>query len=802
MVPSPPGRYRDIVDGASSPVLQYVRSRSPGFAIRLAGALLSLNVMLVLSLESSVAAGHRIAAIEVAGNSRISDLTIREQFKTMLGQPFEAAQANAALKTLFASGQFADAQVTHEHRRLIVTVAENPVVSRLTITGREKISQADVEAAINIKRGDPYTRAKGEMARAAVDELYRDKGYQDTSVEIITHQQTDNRIELTLAINEGGIAKVERIGFIGNRAFTNRRLMDVITTRTAGMFDFLRGATPYSEQRLEIDRERLERHYRDNGYADVEVGTAKALRHPASGNWRIAFEIDEGAQYRYGPITFDNESHEIDTAGLRRFVPGQAGQIWNASAVETAVEAMTVALIEAGHMTTEVVARPDRDPAQQRMALAFVVRQRATQQIERIDIRGNHQTKDRVIRRELGMAEGDIYHPLLARRAHKRLMGLSVFESVDLQTRSGSREDAIRLVVEVKEQSTRELGYGAGYSTAEGVIGDISLTERNLFGNGQYLRLKLAASQTRREAELSFTEPYLLGRRVAGGFDVFFRDDNRKRTSSYKSWLMGGKLRLGLEVARNTGVELRYSLSRNSIYGVGASASEAIKQAVPGYPNATAGTYDTSAIGYGVTYDTRDKKTFPMRGVYIATSQDLAGIGGNVRYLRSTLEARAYYPVTDRIALATRVMGGTISGWGGQDVRLLDMFYRGGETVRGFAPGGIGPRDLLSANKDALGGRHYVATTAELRFPLPFVPEHFDLGAAIFADAGSLWGTNRQSRAVPGVIGTTAHVRASAGIGLTWNSPLGPLRVDYAHVLAKQPFDKTQPLSFGLVPGF
>jgi outer membrane protein insertion porin family len=380
------------------------------------------------------------------------------------------------------------------------------------------------------------------------------------------------------------------------------------------------------------------------------------------------------------------------------------------------------------------------------------------------------------------------------------VQALGFFKKVTVKKKRGAKPDNVVVTVEVVEEDTRNLSFGAGYSSSEGIVGDVAVVERNLFGNGQSLRLKLAGSFERFQADIGFTEPHLLGSNFAGGFDLFYKDVDYTTQASYKSQRVGGDLRLGYQITDEWSAGVNYTLSRNTIYDVGANASAAIKEAVPGFPGSDSSTYYTSSVGYSVAYDTRDNKKRPSQGVYYTVAQDLAGFGGDVRYVRSVAEARAYYPVSEQVTAVGRTTGGVITGWGGQDVRLLDLFYRGGETVRGFATGGFGPRDTLSANQDALGGRMFFATSAELLFQLPGVPQDLGLRGAVFADAGSLWGVNKTAASLPGLAGNSLTPRASVGVGVAWDSPIGALRVDYAFPILKQPFDKTQALSFGLMP--
>ena len=381
--------------------------------------------------------------------------------------------------------------------------------------------------------------------------------------------------------------------------------------------------------------------------------------------------------------------------------------------------------------------------------------------------------------------------------------GLGFFKTVDVKRRAGGAADRVVIDVELVEQPTGELSFGAGYSTSEGVIGDVSITERNLLGNGQFLRLKLSGSLDRLQVDLSFTEPRFLDRNLAAGFDLFYKDVNAVATSSYKSRKEGGSLRLGFPISENIWLNTNYTLSYDDLYYVdSATASRAVIEAQ--------GAALTSAIGTAITYDTRNHPKNPNRGIYLQAGVDFAGVGGDVQYVRFQGEGRGYYPITEKITFVGRVVGGQIEGWGGQDVRLLDLYYKGGETIRGFDKSGIGPRDTVTT--DALGGKTFWATTAEIRFPLPFIPDELGMSGAVFADAGSVFGAgalankfNNQCTVAPALrnrangvcLVDSDLVRTSVGAGILWNSPLGPLRLDYAYALTKDDFDKTQMIRFG-----
>ena len=371
-----------------------------------------------------------------------------------------------------------------------------------------------------------------------------------------------------------------------------------------------------------------------------------------------------------------------------------------------------------------------------------------------------------------------------------------------MQPERTQEPEQVNLRVTVVEQETGDLSFGLGYSQNDGIIGDVSYSERNIMGTGVAGKVKLEIGERRWGGEVGLTDPRFLGTNTAAGFDVFYRDTDRTTQSSYKEQRWGGSVKIGVPITDTITGGLSYTFTRSTLYDVGANASAAIKEAVPGYPKSTSSTYDTSAVGYSLGYDTRDNARVPNSGLYSVVKQDFAGLGGDAAYVRSTIDTRGYYPVGNGIVLGGHLGAGTINGYAGQDVRLLDLFYRGGETVRGFATGGIGPRDSNSVNQDALGGKGFYLASLEARAPLPFVPSEMGLSAVGFIDAGSLFAANKTASALPGLTGNSAAPRVSTGAGLVWDSPLGPLQATYGFVLSKQAGDKTQPFNFGTASGF
>jgi outer membrane protein insertion porin family len=771
---------------------------SRGGALR--AVICAIAIMLLLLTPEHVRAADTITAIEITGNTTVAAEAVRSHLKVTPGSPYDPAKVDQSIKALFATGLFAHVTIERRGSGLAVKVAENPIVARVYVEGNVAIEKTKLEEQVELKPRARYSAAKAHADAMRLRDAYHRLGRLATVVEPSVVYQSDGRVEVTFVIKEGEVTKVDSIAFVGNRAFAASQLRDVISTSQSGWFDVLKSAAFYDPERINQDKDLLRRHYVKQGFPDARVISGEAVRNAQGTGYVITFTVDEGERYTFAAPVVETSLRGADAGALQDLVAVKPGGAYNQEAIEKSVEKMTLALSDQGLAFAQVKPVPKRDDAGHTIAIAFKVSEGPRVYVERIDIVGNKKTKDFVIRREFRVIEGDPVNAFMIERGRKRVQALGFFKSVALKRQLGSGSDKVTLVIEVVEDQTIDFGIGVGYSTSEGIVGDISIADRNLFGNGQALRLKLSGSLTRLQAEVGFTEPHFLDTNVAAGFDLFYKDVDYTTQASYMSQKIGGDIRLRYPLSDEWSVGTNYTFSRSKIYDVGADASLAIKEAVPGWPNSTSSTYYTSSVGYNVLYDTRDNKKRPTSGVYYTVAQDLAGLGGDVRYIRSVGEARAYYPVTDEITAVGRASGGVISGWGGQDVRLLDLFYKGGETVRGFATAGIGPRDTLSANQDALGGRMFYSTTAELLFQIPGVPQDVGLRGAVFADAGSLWGLNGTAAKQPGAVGTTPALRASVGVGLAWDSPIGALRADYAIPLAKQPYDKTQPFSFGLMP--
>jgi outer membrane protein insertion porin family len=738
---------------------------------------------------ASVANAAVINNIKVVGNKRVEQETVLSYLGFRKGDKYNASRADASIKDLFATGLFSDVQIRPSGGTLVVTVEENPIINKVAFEGNREVKDETLASEVQLRQRAIYTKAKARSDAQRILDVYQRQGMFSANVVPKIIRLEHNRVNLVFEINEGSSTKVRAISFIGNRDFSDSQLRDIITTSETGLLSFLSHSNVYDPDRLNLDRELLRQFYLKNGYADARVVSAVADLDRDGSGFYITFTIEEGDLYRFGNVEVESSLPALDMSVMQDKMSTHPGRIYNAAKIDKTTEALTLAAAESGYAFARVRPRVDRDPLARTIGLTYVVEEGPRVYIERISISGNLRTEDKVIRREFRLAEGDAYNRLMVQKARRRLMGLGFFKKVEIGRQPGGAPDRVVLDVKVLEQSTGDLAFSAGYSTSEGVVGDVSFTERNFMGKGQFVRLKLSGSFERGQFDFSFTEPRFMERNLSLGFDAFHKVADKTDDYGYKSQVSGGGLRLGFALADDSWLSTRYRFVRDEIYGVENTASQDIKEAE--------GTTYISSVGYTGTYDTRDHKRKPTRGYYLSLSQDLAGVGGDVSYLRSVVEGRAYYPLWEKVTLVGRAIGGHIEGWDGEEVRHTDRFSKGGETVRGFDKSGFGPRDRTTG--DPLGGKIFMAGTVEMRFPIPIIPENLGFSGAVFADAGTLYD--------PGDItdknyDDDSSIRSSIGGSLLWDSPMGPLRADIAYILSEEEYDDTELFRFGAATKF
>lgn len=733
-------------------------------------------LMAILPSTRGAAAAEVIRDIVVSGVQRVEPSTIRSYLLVQVGDSFDPERIDRSLKSLFATGLFADVGIRREGDTLVVNVVENPVINRVAFEGNDRLDDETLEAETSLRPRSIYTRTKVQSDVRRILALYRRSGRFAATVEPKIIELPQNRVDVVFEIDEGAITGIERIRFVGNKEFSDSRLREVIRTRETRWWRFFTSDDVYDPDRLTFDRELLRRFYLNEGFADFRVDSAVAELTPDRQNFFITFTIDEGERYRVGTVTVDSTLRNLDPVAVREALKVEEGDWYSNDAIEKSVDAISAEVGNLGFAFVEVRPRIARDREARQINVAFEVSEGPRVFIERIDITGNVRTLDEVIRREFRFVEGDAFNTAKLRRSRQRIQDLDFFEKVDVRETPGSAPDKTVIKVDVQEKSTGSLSAGLGFSTGAGALADIGVRERNLLGRGQDLRANLIIGQRLSQVDLRFTEPYFLDREIAAGGDLFYTEVDRQDESSFDSTTLGSSLRAGYPITESFSENWRYTFKRQEIENVPNDASILIKDAE--------GSDLVSEISHGFLYDKRDSKIDPGDGYFTRLTTDVAGLGGSVAYLRNRLDAGVYFPLTEELVLAVLGSGGHVLGLG-EDVRLLDRYFIGGDDLRGFAIDGVGPRDV--GTDDAVGGKYFYTGTVQLTFPLGF-PEEFKIRGRVFNDFGSAWGLDDSA---PGVE-DPASVRTSVGAGLTWVSPFGPLGIDLGFALVKESFDDTE----------
>lgn len=784
----------------------------------LAGILVGAGVATVAS--SGVAVAQSVNSIVVEGNRRVEAETVRSYFKPGPGGRLGAVEIDEALKSLYATGLFSDVRIRNAGGRLVVSVSENPVINRVAFEGNKKAKDDQLKVEVQSKPRGTLSKPTVQADVQRIIEIYQRSGRFDVRVVPKVIDLPNNRVDLVFEITEGDKTGVKAIRFVGAKAYSSGRLKDVIKTTQSGWFSFLSSSDIYDPDRVEADRDLLRRFYLKHGYADVRIVSAVGEYDPGQKGFVVTFTIDEGSQYRVGTVDVVSNVQAIDPATVRSKLKLGAGSVYNADLVEKSVESMSIEAAKRGYAFATVRPRGDRNFQNKTIGLVFVVEEGPRAYIERINVRGNVRTREYVIRREFDISEGDAYNRALVDRAERRLKNLNFFKTVKITNEPGSAPDRVVINVNVEEMATGEFSVAGGYSTADGFIAEVSVADRNLMGRGQYAKAAAQLGQRVRGFDLSFVEPYLLGYRMAGGIDLFARQNLASSYVSYDTQTVGTNLRLGFALTEEIALQPRYSIyqqeisipdqynnctpstwpsvtgNKNPLNTTGANCYSDGEASLAVRKELANGPVIVSLVGYSLNYNTLDNNKSPTSGLFAEIKQDFAGVGGDVNFIRTTGEVRNYYEVFPDIVGVLKVQGGNVSSWGGESLRMLDHFQMGPGLVRGFAPSGIGPRDITAGSNtnDALGGSMYWGATAEVQTPLYFLPKEIGIKVALFADAGSLWdyqgpqGPNAWPQTGEGLevgLNDPSMVRSSVGMGFIWDSPLGPLRFDFAYPITK-----------------
>jgi outer membrane protein insertion porin family len=846
--------------------------------MRVRGGLLAALIMLATSFAATVAGGltsspasaQTVDSIQVEGNRRVEASTIRSYFKPGPEGRLDQGHIDDGLKGLIETGLFQDVNINQAGGRIVVRVIENPVIGRVAFEGNKKIKDEQLTSEVQSKPRGTLSRPMVQSDAQRIADIYRHSGRYDVTVVPEIIEQPNNRVDLVFTITEGNKTGINSVEFIGNTTYSSYRLKDVIKTRESNLLSFLGGNDVYDPDRIEADRDLIRRYYLKHGFADVQVVAALTEYDPQQKGFLVTFKIDEGQQYRVGSVDFQSSIPALDGKVLASYSRVSIGSLYNAEALEKSVEEMQIEASRRGYAFAVVKPRGDRNFESHTVSIVFAIDEGPRTYIERINVRGNTRTRDYVIRREFDIAEGDAYNRALVDRAERRLRNLDFFKTVKITTEPGSSSDRVVLNVDLEEKSTGDFSVSGGYSTTDGPLAEVSVSERNLLGRGLFGKVSVTYGEFARGLTVSFVEPYLLDYRVALGLDAYYREQLPNDFISYETKTIGFSPRIGLQLREDMSLQLRYSIYQTEVElpsflndcnnnpnnglpfnptpafvntpagqqltqrllpggdpsGTGLFCYSQSQASLPVREELATGPVITSAVGYTFDYNTLDNNKNPTDGLLIDWKQDFAGVGGDVVYLKSAIDAKYYMPLVGDLVGLVHLQGGLMTQVGNNQIRMLDQFQEGPNLVRGFAPNGIGPRDINPfGTQDALGGTQYWGASFEVQTPFWFLPKELNMKGALYADAGWLGDyqgpTNYPLTGevnLPGCIPPTNNglsspaspgtclglqmaqqnvVRTSVGVGLIWQSPFGPLRFDYAIPITKGKYDIVQEFKFG-----
>jgi outer membrane protein insertion porin family len=748
------------------------------------------SILAIILTLPQIADALTVKDIKVSGNKRIEEATVKAFLNIPLNKEIAESEIDEAFRRTFNTGLFKDIDMSLRSSVLFVEVEENPIVGEVDVAGNEKIDSDKILNELKIEPRAVYKESDVQADVRRILTLYQRSGRFDVVIDPRVEELENNRVKVVYVIDEGRKADVQQISFVNNYAYDEAELESVVSTRESRWYRFFSGNDSYDPDRVEYDKELLRRHYVANGYADFEVVSADAEFNTFNESFNITYTLDEGPYYEFGKIDLDSAIEDITIDQVRDSIKTRQGKEFNSNQIEDTISSLTDVLGDKGYAFVRINPEFEKNEEEGLMDVTYKISEGPRVYINKIDISGNTRTTDEVIRREFRIAEGDPFNSSKIKRSKQRIEALGYFSKVTIDNKETAYPDKVDIEVRVVEQSTGELTFGAGFSSADGALGDISITERNLLGEGQFLRANLTLASVRQEIDLSYTEPYFLGRNFAAGFDIFnVKTDSQAANTNltFDSESLGFTLRGGYPLTEYLRHNVRYTIRDDDISNPDPLASLFVRQQV--------GQRLTSSIGQSLVYNTLDNQFLPKSGVFATISQDIAGLGGDVNYVKH--EGRASYFTTlmeeyPDVVFSLSGRAGHIFGWNNDNVRINDRFFIGQTVIRGFDNQGIGPRDANTG--DPLGGNTYFATSSEIMFPLG-LPEELQVKGAVFVDAATLYDIDQNN--IPGVtLQDDSTIRAASGFGVFWRSPVGPIRIDFAVPFMEEDYDEDETIRF------
>jgi len=733
------------------------------------------------------------STVKIEGNTRVDAATILSFAGIAKGQEITAGGLNDAYQRINRSGLFETVEMIPQGSTLIIRVTEYPFINIINFEGNRSLKDEELATIVQSQSRKVYSPATAESDAAAIAEQYRIKGRLAATVTPKIIRRDGNRVDLVFEVTEGKVVEVERLSFIGNKAFSDRRLRQVLQTKQAGFLRALIQRDTFIAERIEVDKQVLTDFYRSRGYIDFQITDASAETTRERDASFVSFTVREGLPYTIGAITTVSEIDGVVAGEFAAVQKIRTGQTYNPALIENNIARMENLALKKGLNFVRIDPRITRNDRGQMVNIEFAITKGQRIFVERIDIEGNATTLDAVVRRQFRSVEGDPLNPREVRQSAERIRALGFFSDAQVEAQQGSNPDQVVVNVDVTEQPTGSLGFGLAYSVSSGTAINISFSEQNFLGRGQALSLALTSGADSQNSSFSFTEPALLGRDLSFTVGGYYRTSENEN-SLYSTRNIGLTLGIGFPVGEQSRIDLRYRLAEDKLYNYNGDSPIIVAEA-GGYVDpldttlgVNGSTLMTSALGYTYEYDNRITGLNPNGGFLFRFGQELGGLGGDTEYLTSTALAVAETKIlNEEVTVRAIFEGGYIHGMGGQGTRVTDRFFGNGK-IRGFEPGGIGPRDG-TGQEDALGGNAFVVARFEADFPLG-LPEEYGMTGGVFADVGSVWSLDDTAGLI--AVDDGFNPRVAVGVSLLWETPLGPLRFNFSKALVKETYDKEQ----------
>ena len=744
-----------------------------------------LALFCVISVASvvtplSAQAQQRFSTIEVVGNQRIEAATIRTYAGIERGQSVSEGELNAAYQRILGSGLFETVEVTPQGSRLVIAVREFPTINQISIEGNRRLKDENLLPIIQSQPRRVYSPTIAELDADAITAAYGQLGRFATTVIPRIIRRDDNRVDLVFEVSESRVIEIDRLSFVGNRAYSDRRLRRVMETKQAGLLRGLVKSDTFIADRIEFDKQVLRDFYLSRGYIDFETLSVNSELARGRDAFFVTFTIREGQSFDFGEITVTSDLEEVDSDEYFEAIRIRPGVTYSPTLVENTIARLERLALRNSLNFVRVEPRITRNDRELTLDVEFNLSRGPRIFVERIDIEGNSTTLDRVVRNQFRIIEGDPFNPREIRESASRIRALGFFRNSEVDAREGTSEDQVIVDVNVEEAPTGTLSFGASFSSDIGVAVAIGFSERNFLGRGQRLSFNVNTASDSAQASLGFVEPALLGRDLRFGLSLGYETTDNEN-ADYNTKVISFSPSLNFPVSENGRVTLRYNISSEELFGVSAVDSSTILQA-------EAGTEITSSVGYSYSFDTRRTGLNPNAGIIFQFGQDFAGLGGDAKYIRTTARLGAEADVfREEVTLRATLEGGALNMISGNS-RVTDRFFLNSRRMRGFDANGVGPRDLTATNQDALGGNFYAVARFEAEFPLG-IPEEYGINGGVFFDVGSLWGLDNTA-GTGGPVDDSANLRAVVGFSIFWDTALGPLRFNFSNALKSETYDE------------